>query len=262
MDRRAIATALVSGEPRWYTWDLTAHVRALKLAGATQVDLGLDNDEYNDALASFSSRESPSNAPFFALSTESTNAAPTVAVPASASPTVVDRNFTVLRAVGADDQGELNLSYTWQTIGTPPAPVTYNDANGTNYAGYYALAYFTAPGNYDFRVTIADTQGLSVTSDVSVTVQLSTRYWRTVVEPRAVTLHPGETVQLYATVFDQFGATATPQPTVYWQGHFASSGGSVTESGLYTAGAEPGDYRVYARTVGLFAGASSITIVP
>jgi len=84
--------------------------------------------------------------------------------------------------------------------------VHYNDANGSNQGGVYILAYFSAPGSYDFRVTIADSQGLSVTSDVSVTVQLSSRYWSVTVEPEAATLHPGETIQLHATVLDQFGA--------------------------------------------------------
>jgi hypothetical protein len=258
-DRAAIATALVSGEPRWYTWDLTTHVHALKASGATQVDLALTNGEYSNALASFSSRESPSNPPFLVLSSENNNTAPTVAVPASAWPSVVERGYTVLRAVGADDTGEINLTYTWQTIGTPPAPVRYNDANGSNQGGTYTLAYFSAPGSYDFRVTIADSQGLSVTSDVSVTVQLNPKYWSVTLEPEAATLHPGETLQLHATVLDQFGAPLVPQPAVFWR----SSGGFVTESGLYTAGNQPGDdFYVYARSTGLFGDTTQITIVP
>jgi len=259
-DRVALATALVSGEPRWYAWDLTNHVRALKAAGATQVDLALDNDQYNDALAGFNSRESSFNVPALTLSTENDNAPPTVATAASASPTVVVRDSTNLRALGADDQGEVNLTYTWQTLGTPPAPVRFNDANGLN-QGQSTYAYFAAPGHYDFRVTIADSQGLNVTSDVSVEVQLTPRYWGVTVDPEAATLHPGESIQLHATVRDQFGIPVVPQPSVEWSAR--SGGGTVTASGLYTAGTQVGDqFLVFAQSTGIFRGTVHITIVP
>jgi hypothetical protein len=260
MDGVALATALVSGEPRWYTWDLTTHVRALKASGATQADVALQNEEYGDTLASFSSRESPFNPPFLALSSENNNAPPTVAVPASASPTVVERNSTNLRALGADDNGEVNLTYTWQALGTPPAPVRFPGANGLN-QGQNIYAYFAAPGSYDLRVTISDSQGLSVSSDVSVTVNLNSRYWRVTAEPEAATLHAGETLQLRATVSDQFGTPLAPQPIVYW-GFPSDNGGSVTQSGLYTAGPKLGEFHVAVRSTGIFGDTVQITIVP
>ncbi len=259
-DRAPIATAIVSGEPRWYAWDVTSHVRALRSSGATQTDLALQSDEYGDALASFSSRESASNRPFLTLSTDNENEAPTVAMPASATPTIVERGSTTLRALGADDTGEINLTYTWQTVGTPPAPVRFTDANGLN-QGQYMPASFVAPGLYDFRVTISDSQGLSVTSDVSVTVNLSSRYWRTTVEPTAATLHAGETLQLHAVVNDQFGIPLEPQPVVDW-GSGSNNGGTVTQTGLYTAGSNPGEYDVPARSTGIFWSSVRITIVP
>src|SRR5205814_900242 len=61
------------------------------------------------------------------------DAAPAVASPASASPDPVAATTTTLSVLGADDGGESNLTYTWATIGTPPAAVTFS-ANGTNAA--------------------------------------------------------------------------------------------------------------------------------
>ena len=52
---------------------------------------------------------------------------------ASVSPSYVTGNTTTLRTLGADAEGESQLTYTWATTGTPPAAVTFSD-NGTNTA--------------------------------------------------------------------------------------------------------------------------------
>jgi hypothetical protein len=56
---------------------------------------------------------------------------PTVVVAASANPNPVTGTTTSLSVLGADDGGEGNLTYTWSTTGTPPAPVSFS-VNGTN----------------------------------------------------------------------------------------------------------------------------------
>ncbi len=96
------------------------------------------------------------------------NQAPTVATAASASPNPVTGTTTTLTVLGADDNGEANLTYTWATVGTPPAPVTFS-VNGTN-AAKTTVATFTANGTYTFRVVITDSGGLSTTSSTAVTV--------------------------------------------------------------------------------------------
>ncbi|MEO5915964.1 MAG: PA14 domain-containing protein [Luteolibacter sp.] len=99
------------------------------------------------------------------------NAAPTVAVAPSASPATFTDTRTLLSASGADDGEGKNLTYTWATTGTPPAPVSFV-ANGTN-ATKRATVLFTASGTYAFHVTVADAGGLSVVSgDVSVNVTM------------------------------------------------------------------------------------------
>ena len=70
--------------------------------------------------------------------------------------------------LGADAGGTANLTYTWSTTGTPPAPATFS-ANGSN-AAQNTTATFTKAGTYSFLVTILDSRGLTATSAVTVTV--------------------------------------------------------------------------------------------
>src|SRR3989441_9894337 len=97
----------------------------------------------------------------------SSNAPPTVATPASASPNPVAAKTTNLSVLGADDSGEANLTYTWATTGTPPAAVTFS-ANGTN-AAKNGVATFAKAGSYRFQATTKDQGNLTVTSSGSVT---------------------------------------------------------------------------------------------
>ena len=96
------------------------------------------------------------------------NQAPTVATAAGATPNPVTGVTSNLSVLGADDNGESNLIYTWSLTGSPPAGVSYTD-NGTNTAKN-TTATFTANGNYNFLVTIRDSGGLTTTSSITVTV--------------------------------------------------------------------------------------------
>ena len=96
------------------------------------------------------------------------NQAPTVATAAACNPNPVTGTTAQLSVLGADDNGESNLTYTWTTTGTPPAAVSFSP-NGTN-AAKNTTVTFTANGNYNFLVTITDQGGLTTTSSVTVTV--------------------------------------------------------------------------------------------
>jgi hypothetical protein len=96
------------------------------------------------------------------------NAAPTIATDAVADPNPVTGLTARLNVLGADDGGEANLTYTWSTIQTPPAAVTFS-VNGTN-AAKYTTVTFGGPGTYLFSVLIKDVGNLTTTSTVSVTV--------------------------------------------------------------------------------------------
>jgi O-glycosyl hydrolase/regulation of enolase protein 1 (concanavalin A-like superfamily) len=93
---------------------------------------------------------------------------PTVATPASANPTTVTGVTSTLAVLGASALGENTLKYTWSTVGTTPAPVTFS-VNGTN-AAKSTVATFSKAGTYTLRATMADNYGYFSTSDVTVTV--------------------------------------------------------------------------------------------
>ena len=93
------------------------------------------------------------------------SAGPTVATPAAVSPSATTGTAANLSVLGADADGKASLTYTWATIGTPPAPVVFS-SNGTN-AAKNTVATFTQAGAYNFAVTIVNQGGLSVISTVS-----------------------------------------------------------------------------------------------
>ncbi|HQY87511.1 MAG TPA: PA14 domain-containing protein, partial [Tepidisphaeraceae bacterium] len=96
-------------------------------------------------------------------------AVPTVANAAAASPNpVVVGSTTSLSVLGADDGGESNLTYTWQVLGDPPAPVAFSN-NGTN-AARNSTATFYANGTYNLIVAIRDAGGQTALSSIAVTV--------------------------------------------------------------------------------------------
>lgn len=91
---------------------------------------------------------------------------PYVVTPASASATITSDPTINLSVLGGDDGGESNLTYTWSVLGTPPGSANFS-ANGTN-AAKNTTVTLGALGTYDLQVTIADLDGNSVTSEVTV----------------------------------------------------------------------------------------------
>jgi hypothetical protein len=181
------------------------------------------------------------------------NAAPTIATAAAASPNPVIGSTTALSVIGADDGGEANLTYTWATTGTPPASVAFS-ANGTN-AAKTTTATFTKAGSYTLQVTMKDQGNLTATSSVVVTVNptLTT----IVVSPSSATVNTSATQQFSATARDQFATSLATQPTFTWS---ASGGGTISSTGLFTAGTSAGGpYTVTAQSGGI-SGTASVTV--
>ena len=186
------------------------------------------------------------------VTVSATNQAPTVATPASASPNPVTGKTTALSVLGADDGGEANLTYTWADTG--PTGVTFS-ANGTN-ASKASTATFTQAGSYTFTVTIKDAGGLTTTSSVAVTV--SQTLTSIVVTPATASINTGTTQQFAASAKDQFGNSLTTQPTFTWS--VVSGGvGTISTSGLYTAGSTAGSATIHAVS-GAVTGSASVTV--
>ena len=180
---------------------------------------------------------------------------PTPPTVATAAHIVSRTNTTVSLAVlGADAAGEASLKYTWSLLGSAAGPV-YANVNGSN-AAKNLTATFTAAGVYTFQVTITDPAGLSVTSQVSVTVQQVLS--RITVTPGSVSLAAGRTQQFAATEWDQFGHPLTSPQKVTWS--FVSGGhNTLTSLGLFTASATPGSVLVQASAAGI-RGTAVVTI--
>jgi beta-galactosidase len=179
---------------------------------------------------------------------------PTIAVPATATPGTVTGTTTLLSVRGADDAGEPGLTYTWTAIGTPPAPVRFS-VNGTNVAKDTVVTFIRA-GNYTFQVTVQDGGGRTATSSVPVIVVQTLS--GIVVTPATATVPAGGVLQFFASAVDQFAAALSQQPAFAWA---VSAGGSISSSGLFTAGSTPGSGFVVSASAGGRAGGATVSVV-
>jgi glucose/arabinose dehydrogenase len=190
-----------------------------------------------------------------ALMPGGTNAAPAVATPAAAtqdSPTTVK-----MSVLGADDGGEAGLTYAWTTLSKPAgAADAAFSLSGSNGAKSSTATLFQA-GAYTFRVTITDARGLSVVSDVSVTVAAALT--GITVSPASVSVASGGTQQFAAVARDQFGNPVATQPAFTWA--VATGGvGTVSASGLYTAPASGTGSATITATSGGKSGSAAVTV--
>lgn len=177
---------------------------------------------------------------------------PTVATMAAANPNPVTGTTTQLSVLGADNGGEGNLAYTWITTGTPPAAVAFS-ANSSN-AAKTTTATFSAAGSYAFLVTITDTHALTATSTVTVTVTATPS--GVTVTPPVVWIEQSAVQGFSAAAVDQFGHAISGTPPVSW----TATGGSVTNSGQYTAGGTAGTFTVTASGAGGSHGDATVTV--
>ncbi len=179
------------------------------------------------------------------------NQPPTVAQPASATSPVTGLTAQ-LDVLGADDGGEADLRYTW-AANNPPAPVSFSP-NGTNAAKRTTVTFGKA-GSYTFTVTVRDAAGASVTSSVSVAVQQTLT--SLIVAPANVGLTFGGQQQFTAAARDQF-SNAMPAPAVSWSA--PSSAGTITSSGLFTAGTLAGGPHTVTASAQGKTGSASVTV--
>ena len=181
------------------------------------------------------------------------NQAPTVASAASATPNPVTGTSAALRALGADDGGESNLTYTWSTTGVPAAGVSFS-VNATN-AAKNTTATLSQAGAYSLQVMIRDSGGLSVTSSVNVTVNPTVT--SVSVNPPTATVTVQGSQGFTAQALDQFSQAMAGPPVFIWT---VSAGGSITGSGLFTAGATAGGPFAVTATSGGQSGTAAVTV--
>ena len=114
---------------------------------------------------------------------------------------------------------------------------------------------FTAGATAGGPFTVTAASG-SVSGTASVTVTAPPVLTTITVSPASTSVQTGGTKQFSATGKDQFGQPMSPQPTFTWS---VSGGGTISSSGLFTAGATTGTFTVTAASGGV-SGTASVTV--
>jgi hypothetical protein len=176
-------------------------------------------------------------------------APPTIATPAAA---VHQQGWTSvdLSVLGADDQGESQLKYSWSVVSAPPGALgpAFWWNNGNAAKNTHANVY--ARGPYTFQVSVTDGVFTTVaTVDVTVGEILS----GITVDPPQAALTYGATQQFNAVALDQFGQPMGNPPPLDWKTEYGMDG-TLTEDGLYTAdwGTQYGIDRLVVTSMGGF----------
>jgi uncharacterized lipoprotein len=231
--------AILTSQPS-FTWSLTAGVGSIDVSGLYTAPNGIGT----------ATAEATNGSVNGTASITVTNATPTVATAASASPSLVTGTTTDLSVLGADDGGEPNLTYTWAATTEPSGANPLFSDSGDNAAKSSTVTFDTA-GDYTFVVTISD-GNTSVTSSIDVTVDQTLT--SITVSPSTSGLNENETQQFIAAGFDQFGASMAPPPTFTWS--VTAGIGSVDTSGLYTSPGSAGTATVQAASASVTATAT------
>ncbi len=185
------------------------------------------------------------------------NLAPTVAMAASSFPAVVAAKTANLSVLGADDNAESSLIYTWVATTLPSgAPAPTFSANGTN-AAKNTTATVAQAGTYKFTATIKDASNATTTSVVTIVVNQTLT--SLTISPLSKSLNENGTQSFTAIGADQFSKTMSPEPVFFWS--LASGIGSINAvTGLYTAPVAAGSASVQASAFSLTSSPSTITI--
>ncbi len=187
------------------------------------------------------------------------NEVPVITESLAASETSVAGTTTTL-SITATDLESTHLTVNWITT-LAPAGATPGFSGGTQTtvaSGEQAstLVTFNAPGEYRFRALISD--GIASVNSTQVDVTVEATPTHLALNPSIVTVYPHATVDLTATLSDQFGTAI--DGSVAWE--VAGGGGLEEESetrAVFRAGAVEGSATVTA-SVGEFEAASAITV--
>jgi alpha-L-arabinofuranosidase len=176
-------------------------------------------------------------------------APPAVTQAAAAAPNPITSTTTQLSVQASDP---LTTTYTWSATG--PAAVTYN-TNGTT-AAKSTTATFIQAGSYTFIVTIKDTNNLTTTSSVNVTVNQTLTAIN--VTPTSPLVPDGQTQSFSTAAIDQFNNSMSAAVT--WSLDTGSVGSINSSTGLYTAPTSGVGSATIRATNGSVSGTAAVTI--
>ena len=131
-----------------------------------------------------------------------------------------------------------SLIYTWSVVKMPSGAKTpIFTVNGTKSATT-TTALFTKDGTYHFRVTVVNSAGRTITSDVDYLVRQYPRDLR--ITPHSTTVVKGGTIQFNTIVLDQFDHPLRTPVGVPTYSVFDGDGTITGTTGIYTAGQKAG----------------------
>ena len=116
---------------------------------------------------------------------------------------------------------------------------------------FYTNEFLKADGSFNWSTRIASFKFPSCASAPPVLTSIT-------VSPSSASVSTGGTQQFTAPGLDQFGNPMSPQPTFTWS---VSGGGTISSSGLFTAGSTAGGpFTVTAAASGGVSGTASVTV--
>jgi len=149
-----------------------------------------------------------------------------------------------------------SLPSGWTAQFSPPS-VTETGSNDTAAS---VTMLIRAPSNAPTGPTVLTFEGTSgtavFTGTVTVTVKASSVPTSIVVTPTNPTVSPSATQQFSATAYDQNGVALSPQPSFTWS---KAGDGTISASGLYTAGTASGSCTVTAMADRI-SGSTTVTV--
>ena len=175
--------------------------------------------------------------------------------PAPSTSTPTGKSIT-LSALGADDDGESNLDYSWKVVKEPAGATTPTfSANNSNAAKNATMKFFKA-GKYVVAMTMKNAGGITTTSEFPVSVSQTASAVR--MTPHTGTVKRGHKLAIASAIVDQFGDTMTSTAPKF---KLLSGHGSVNpKTGVFTASNTPGHAVVEAIYSKLLDGVVGITV--
>ncbi len=214
----------------------------------------------------------------------SPNATPTVFQQGTYAP---DSNYRWMGSIAMDKVGNIALGYSVSSssihpairytgrapgdpLGTLQAENTILNGNGSQLSNlnrwgdysamtidptddctfFYTNEYLKSNGTFNWSTQIASFKFPSCNSAPPVLTTIT-------VSPASASVTTGGTQQFTATGLDQFGQPLSPQPTFSWT---ASGGGTISSSGLFTAGSSAGGPFTVTASSGSVNGTASVTV--
>lgn len=115
---------------------------------------------------------------------------------------------------------------------------------------FYTNEYLKVSGSFNWSTQITSFKFPSCSGAPPVLTTIT-------VSPASASVPTNGTQQFTATGYDQYGQPMNPQPTFTWT---VSGGGTISSSGLFTAGATPGGPFTVTATSGSVQGTASVTV--